>query len=164
MTDIINGQVLAEMLGVTTRHLSNLEKSGAVVKVGRGGYDMRASVRSFCNYLRAQNSQSDEGDYEADKARKMKADADLAELLTAKEGRKLVEIAKIERRWANALSGLRGKCMAMPARIGPMVVIAKSAGDATKLIESELRDAFKSIADDGPDDGAESESEEGEAE
>lgn len=94
----------------------------------------------------------DEANYEADKARKMKADADLAELLTAKEGKKLVEIAKTERRWANALSGLRSKCMAMPARIGPMVVIAKSQSDATRIIEDELRQAFNDIADAGPDD------------
>ena len=159
----IQNAVAAELLGVSERRLHNIVKDGGLIRTEQGF----VSVDSLAAYLAKQRakaaneSQTEEGDYEADKARKMKADADLAELLTAKEGRKLVEIAKIERRWANALSGLRGKCMAMPARIGPMVVIAKSAGDATKLIESELRDAFESIADAGPDDG---EDDEGEAE
>jgi len=152
----------AKILTVTHRRITQMVEEGKLKRPEPG----RISCESIAEFIRDERKASDEspGDYEADKARKMKADADLAELLTAKEGRKLVEIAKIERRWANALSGLRGKCMAMPARIGPMVVIAKSAGDATKLIESELRDAFESIADDGPDDGAESKSEEGEAE
>ena len=112
------------------------------------------SCESMAEFIRSERQSHGESpaDYEADKARKMKADADLAELLTAKEGKKLVEIAKTERRWANALSSLRGKCMAMPARIGPMVVIAKSQADATRILDDELRQAFNDIADAGPDD------------
>jgi hypothetical protein len=156
---LITTKQAAQIFGVTVRRIDQHVKDGALVRPKPGF----VSCESLAALLKKERDEKTEdvADYEADKARKMKADADLAELLTAKEGRKLVEIAKIERRWANALSGLRGKCMAMPARIGPMVVIAKSAGDATKLIESELRDAFDSIADAGPDGG---EDDEGEAE
>lgn len=145
---MITTRQAAQIFGVSLRRIEQLQKEGVL--------DRPKPAHVSCEKLAAMLAKEreamteDEADYEADKARKMKADADLAELVAAKEGGKLVEIKKIERRWANALSGLRGKCMAMPARIGPMVVIAKSAGDATKILERELRDAFDSIADAGP--------------
>ena len=149
----IHNEAAAEILGVSLRRLHNIVKEGVLLRNEAGTVtvaSLAALVAKQKADLQAKADNTDGGDYEADKARKMKADADLAELVAAKEGGKLVEIKKIERRWSNALSGLRGKCMAMPARIGPMVVIAKSAGDATKILERELRDAFDSIADAGP--------------
>ena len=143
----------AQLLGVSLRRLHNIVKEGMLIRSAPGS----VTVESMAAYLAKQRAdaiavQDEPGDYEADKARKMKADADLAELLTAKEGRKLVELAKIERRWCNAFSSLRGKCMAIPPRLGPMVVIAKSAGAASKMLDDELRNAFDAIADAGPPD------------
>jgi len=146
---ITNAQA-AKILAVTLRRITQMVEEGKLKRPEPG----RISCESIAEFIRDERKASEDSpaDYEADKARKMKADADLAELLTAKEGKKLVEIAKTERRWANALSALRGKCMAMPARIGPMVVIAKSQADATRILEDELRQAFNDIADAGPED------------
>ena len=129
---MITTKQAAQIFGVTVRRIDQLAKDGTLQRPKPGFVSCESLAKMLANE-RAEQSE-DETDYEQDKARKMKADADLAELVAAKEGGKLVEIKKIERRWANALSGLRGKCMAMPARIGPMVVIAKSAGDATKIL------------------------------
>ena len=147
---MITTKQAAEVFGVSQRRITQLIEEGTLARPKPGHVSCESLARMLAAEREAKTD--DEGDYEADKARKMKADADLAELLTAKEGKKLVELAKIERRWCNAFSSLRGKCMAIPPRLGPMVVIAKSAGAASKMLDDELRNAFDAIADAGPPD------------
>ena len=147
---MITTKQAALIFGVSLRRIEQLQKEGVLDRPKPAHVSCEKLGAMLATERAAQTD--DDADYEKDKARKMKADADLAELLTAKEGKKLVELAKIERRWANAFSSLRGKCMAIPPRLGPMVVIAKSAGAATKMLDDELRNAFDAIADAGPPD------------
>ena len=147
---MITTKQAAVIFGVSLRRIEQLQKEGVLDRPKPAHVSCEKLGAMLAKERAAQTD--DEADYEKDKARKMKADADLAELLTAKEGKKLVELAKIERRWCNAFSSLRGKCMAIPPRLGPMVVIAKSAGAASKMLDDELRNAFDAIADAGPPD------------
>lgn len=147
MNETVNGQVLAEMIGVTTRHLSNLEKAGAVVKLERGGYDLRKSVRGFCQYLRDQKAEAKETGYEADKARKMAADADLAEIEASKAAGKLVETKVIKRRWESAVVACRTKLLTIPDRTAPKVIVAPSLEAAKKILTEEVCDALESLTE-----------------
>ena len=147
MNDSVNGQVLAEMIGVTTRHLSNLEKVGAVVKVTKGGYDLTRSVRAFCQYLRDQKAQNDGTGYEADKARKMSADADLAEIEASKAAGKLVDVRLIKRRWESAVIACRTKLLTIPDRTAPKVIVAPSLDAAKKILNEEICDALESLTE-----------------
>lgn len=143
----------AVIFGVSPRRISQMIEEGTLERPKAGHVSCESLARVLVKEREAMTE--DEADFEKDKARKMRADAEMAELLTAKEGGKLVELKKIERRWTGALVGLRARCMAMPARIGPMVVVAADAAAASKLIETEMRIAFDSIADDGPEDEVE---------
>lgn len=147
MENVVTGPILAEMIGVSPRHLSNLEKVGAVIKVERGGYDLSRSVRAFCNYLRAQKAEDKEGGYEADKARKMAADADLAEIEAAKAAGKLIETRSIRRRWESAVVACRTKLLTIPDRAAPKVVVAPSMESAKKILTEEICDALESLTE-----------------
>ena len=58
----LNGKEMAEMLGVSTRHLANLANDGVLVKKGLGQWEVRASVRNYCQYLRDQNEKTPDAD------------------------------------------------------------------------------------------------------
>ena len=147
MNETVNGQVLSEMIGVTTRHLSNLEKAGAIVKVAKGGYDLTRSVRAFCQYLRDQKQKTEETGYEVDKARKMSADADLAEIEAGKAAGKLVETRVIRRRWESAVIACRTKLLTIPDRTAPKVIVASSLDAAKKILNEEICDALESLTE-----------------
>lgn len=144
---MVSGPVLAEMIGVTPRHLSNLEKAGAVVKLERGGYDLRKSVRGMCQYLRDQKEKGDGTTYEADKARKMAADADLAEIEAAKAAGKLIDTRLIRRRWESAVVACRTKLLTIPDRAAPKVIVAPSLDAAKKTLADEISDALESLTE-----------------
>jgi phage terminase Nu1 subunit (DNA packaging protein) len=147
MKDTVSSVVLAEMLGVNPRHLANLEKAGAVVKLDRGLYDLRKSVRGMCQYLRDQKKENDGTGYEADKARKMSADADLAEIEAAKAAGKLIDTRLIRRRWESAVIACRTELLTIPDRAAPKVIVAPSLEAAKKTLADEISDALESLTE-----------------
>ena len=87
------------------------------------------------------------GDYEADKARKMAADADLAEIQAAKAAGKLVETKTIRRRWEGAVVACRTKLLTIPDRVAPKVIVAPSLDAAKKMLAEEIGDALESLTE-----------------
>ena len=53
MGDQVTARVLATMLGVSKKTISELAKRGIIAPAGRGRYALEASVNSYCAYLRA---------------------------------------------------------------------------------------------------------------
>lgn len=137
---------LAAMLDVSPRRIRQLADEGTVVKAGPGEYELHASV---LGYIRRAAS-GDEG-YEADKARKMKADADMAEIEAAKAAGKLVEAKPLERTWAAAVIGAKTRLRALASRLGPLTVIQPSAQAASEVILKEIDAALVDLSRVGPD-------------
>lgn len=154
----VSTTTLAEMLGFSPQYTAELVKEGVLVKTGRGRFVIRDSVRNFVSKLKGERKAggANGGGYEADKARKMKADADLAEIEVAKAAGKLIEERTQGRTWANAIVTTKSKLLALAPRLGPQTVIAASAKDATDLIEREMRSALEELTLAGvPDDESE---------
>lgn len=143
----IKGPALAEMLGVSPRHLSNLEKAGVIKKTSYGAWALRESVRGFCQYLREQVAEKNEGGYEEDKARKMKADADLAEIQAEKEAGKLIATRLVRRRWEGAVVACRTKLLTIPDRAAPQVIVARNLDEAKKILNDEVCSALESLTE-----------------
>ncbi len=143
MTETVKGPILAEMLGVSVRHLSNLEKSGVIVKSDRGEYVLRDSVRKFCEYLRGEASPS-EG-YEKDKARLMKAKADRAEIEAAQKAGKLVLTDRIGAVVSSAIGIAVSKLVQVGDKVAPLCILEKTPGPAAELINNAIRAACEEL-------------------
>lgn len=145
MNETIKGPILAEMLGISPRHLGNLEKVGAVVKSERGEWLLRESVRKFCEHLR--NKGEPDGDYEADKARLMKAKADRAEIETAQRAGKLVMTDRIGKVVADAIGIAVSKLMQVGDKVAPLCILEKTPAKAAELINAAVRAACEEICE-----------------
>lgn len=143
MTNEIKGPALAEMLGVSTRHLRNLEKSGVIVKTDRGEYALRESVRKFCDYLRGEGEPG--GDYERDKARLMKAKADRAEIEAAQKAGKLVLTDRIAAVVESAVGVAVSKLVQVGDKVAPLCILEKTPGPAATLINDGIRAACEEL-------------------
>lgn len=148
----VSTTTLADMLGFTTQYTAELVRKQVLVKTARGRFRMVESVRNYVSLLRGDRSPAARGgDYEADKARKMKADADLAEILAAKEAGRLVEARTVERTWTNAIITTKTRLLALSDRLGPQVVIADSAKAAAAVIDREIRGALEEMSSAPPE-------------
>ena len=74
--------VIAKLLDLTERRVQQLSREGVVPKAERGQYDLVGAVRGYVAYLRdlAVRAQAGAPDFGAERARLIKAKADLAEM------------------------------------------------------------------------------------
>jgi phage terminase Nu1 subunit (DNA packaging protein) len=74
----VTASVLANMLGVSKKAISDLAKRGIVAPAGRGRYALEASVNSYCAYLRLMAASRGGQDAAEARARLGQAQATLA--------------------------------------------------------------------------------------
>jgi hypothetical protein len=147
MIETIKGPELAEMLGISPRYLGDLEKAGVIKKEARGEWALRESVRGFCMHLRKQASTVDDEatGYDADKARKMKADADLAEIVAAKAAGKLVVAKFVGVAWQTAIGVAMTKLGSVGQKIAATVLLERTAAGASAKISDAIRAACEEV-------------------
>jgi phage terminase Nu1 subunit (DNA packaging protein) len=74
--------VIARLLDLSERRIQQLSRDGVIPKTERGQYDLVAAVRGFVAYLRdlAVKAQGGAPDFGVERARLIKAKADIAEM------------------------------------------------------------------------------------
>jgi phage terminase Nu1 subunit (DNA packaging protein) len=74
--------VISKLLDLSERRVQQLSREGVIPKAMRGQYDLIGSVRGYVRYLReqAKSAQAGAPDYAAERARFIRARADLAEI------------------------------------------------------------------------------------
>lgn len=133
------------MLDVTPRRIRQLADEGTVIKAGPGEYELHASV---LGYVRRTVS-GDEG-YEADRARKMAADADLAEIQAARAAGAVVEAKGALRCWQESIEVAVAKLANVGPTVAPLVILEKTPKAAGEIVTKAIRAACEELYESGP--------------
>lgn len=143
MSDLIKTSELADLLGVTERRIQQLAKDGTIPRSGRGLFDLKSAVKTYCAFLR-DSAQGKTGDKElkAEKLRLTKAQADKADLEVSKRRGELVAISDVQQAWNTIAVELRAAMLAIPSRVASQ---ASLPNDTTSIIDSEIRAALESL-------------------
>jgi len=90
--------VIAKLLDLSERRVQQLSREGIIPKATRGQYDLVGSVRGYVQYLRDQavSAQAGAPDYAAERARYLRARADLVEMEAAQRRGALIAAEDIE--------------------------------------------------------------------
>lgn len=99
--------------------------------------------------VKGEASASDNATYWTAKSKREAALADIAELELAKARKQLVEADSVYRALTDASRMMRDMLMSVPSRVAGQVISAPNAGEAQKIIATELRgalDQFSKIA------------------
>jgi len=115
--------VIAKLLDLSERRVQQLSREGVIPKANRGQYDLIGSVRGYVRYLRDQALKAQAGapDYAAERARFIRARADLAEMEAEEKRRSLIAADEIEAAWIAVLALLRTRLLGLPDRLAPQV-------------------------------------------
>ena len=141
--------VIAKLLDLSERRVQQLSREGVIPKAERGQYDLIGSVRGYVRYLRDQAVKSQAGapDYMAERARFIRARADLAEMDAQEKRRSLIAADQIEVAWIAVLALLRTRLLALPDRLAPQVFEQSTVGDTRNLIRAAIREVLDDLAD-----------------
>lgn len=140
--------VIAKLLDLSERRVQQLSREGIIPKATRGQYDLVGSVRGYVQYLRDQavSAQAGAPDYAAERARYIRARADLVEMDAAQRRGALIAVEDIEAAWVKVLVLLRTRILALPDRLAPEVHAAGSLANTRNLLSASLRAALEDLA------------------
>ena len=85
-------------------------------------------------------------DYDTERTRKMKADADTAEINLAKLKGELCLTADVVKAWESVLHAARAKLLAMPSKISPILANETETSQVKHLLEEALREALTELS------------------
>lgn len=151
---IVSSPELAEMFGVSDRYIRMLAQDGIVKKSGnRGKYLLIESVKGFVEFIREQSS----------------ADVDLKDTKLKKETEKIekdielkaIKISELKNELHSAdivrkvmtvmLTNLKGKLLAVPNKIAPLVVGCDNLGDIQGIVLSSIEDVLLELSEYSPE-------------
>jgi phage terminase Nu1 subunit (DNA packaging protein) len=141
--------VIAKLLDLSERRVQQLSREGVIPKATRGQYDLVGSVRGYVRYLRDQAAKAQAGapDYASERARFIRARADLAEMEAAEKRGAVIPAADVEAAWIAVLARLRTRILALPDRLAPLVHAEASPAGVRDVIRGALREALEELAE-----------------
>lgn len=95
-----------------------------------------------------------DADYNAARARKMEADAQMAELELLQAKRKLVSADDVTAAWVDVLAALKAKLLALPTKCAPICATEKDIKVIQSVIENQVREALDELSAYQPDEHA----------
>jgi phage terminase Nu1 subunit (DNA packaging protein) len=140
--------VIAKLLDLSDRRVQQLSREGVIPKAERGQYDLIGSVRGYVRYLRDQALKAQAGapDYAAERARFIRARADLAEMEAEEKRGSLLAADQVETAWLAVLALVRTRLLALPDRLAPQAFEQSTVGDTRNLIRAAIREVLDDLA------------------
>src|SRR3954463_12054650 len=130
---------LGQWIGISSKSVVEAEKSGAVVKVAPGRYDLKQSVQRYIADVKAARKAAGGESAASERAKLASAQAESFAIRNAKARGELVPAADVERTWTDTLRGVRSAMLAIPSRLGGRLSQLTQADIA--VIDEEVRTA-----------------------
>lgn len=137
---------LSTLVGVSENRIKQLCNSGDIERGEDGQFDLRLSVRAYCGTLRNAAMGRGGPGLAAEREREARARADKLEMQNAAARRDLIPANEVEAMWDKICRLIRARFIAMPARLQQH--LAHLSAHDLSLIDREIRDALKELADD----------------
>lgn len=141
-------KTIAKLLMLTERRVQQLVKEGVIPRAERGRYELAPAVQGYIRYLQERMagnaSQVESIDYHKEKARKIKAEADIAEIEAAKRRAEAIDAQEVKRAWQLILSEVRANMIGTtPARIAQLIRGLENETDIKRIVREEIELAMK---------------------
>ncbi len=138
----------ADWLDMSVRRFRELIDEGVIDRAEKGDYDLKATIRQYVQNIRevaAGRSGEETVGKMADEARKMKAQADKAELEVAQIRGELIPADQIADVMHAAVQTMKTRLTAIPAKCAPLVG-ARDVAVAERVIREQVHAALTEIA------------------
>ncbi len=141
--------VLGAVLSLGARRIQQLAKSGIVVRLGRGRYDLLASVGRYIGWLHDQLDEKDvalAADYQDSRARRENANAALAELELGERRGALLRRDAVVAAWQEIILMCKEKLRAIPSKAESQLGLT---GQQRRRLLEVIDEALQELATDG---------------
>ena len=141
-------KTISKLLDLSPRRVQQLVKEGIIPKLERGRYELVPVVRAYIHYLRERNIQAGVVSLEEVRTRKIKAEAELAEIDLAQQRGETINGDAAAIVWGEVLGVAKSRLMSGPAKLAPIVAVEDAPAICKALIEEQLFEVLDELADD----------------
>lgn len=152
-------KTIAALLRLTERRVQQLSKEGVIPKAERGRYELAPAVQGYITYLqdrlapRESDGDPDRIDYHVEKARKTKAEADMAEMEAARMRGDLVDALEMKNVLELVMSEVKTKLLNnAPTRIAARTKAEKKEAQIKAIAKEEIAASLQALASTDPAD------------
>lgn len=154
----VSSTVLANLFGLTTRRIRQLENEGVIKKIARGKYSLQDNIKSYITYIKTsadlKENKSDEGkiDYDEEHALLERRKREKIELELAAMRGTMHYSEDVERVMNDMLSNFKAKILALPSRAAPRIITLSTIADIQEILQNEVLDALNEMSQYNPND------------
>jgi len=150
---VVDLRQVSKALNVSERRIQQLAKEG-LPKEERGKYELGKCMLWYIRYLQVAleaSGRRDSGESEfigarEERARLLRAEAELKEMELAQKRGQLVAIADVEAEYTSLVLSIKARIMAIPPRLAPEIVGEDSRVMAQAKIEKYCKEALAQLA------------------
>ena len=148
----IDQEQAAALVGLTTRRLRQLDKAGeGAARDPDGSYPADIFGRWIRERIIADLGVTHDGkryDYEAERARLTKAQADKTELEVTELRGQLIRVPAVESHWQSMVASMRARLLSLPSKIASQTAVPEKLQQCQDLAQSLVYEALGEIAGD----------------
>ena len=144
-----NVATISKLFGISERRVQQLARDGVIPKPEKNQYELVGCVRAYIDYLqkRAFGKGVAPQDTHLERARLIKAQADMAEIDLAIKTGSLVAVETIESDWSQMVSSCRSKLLAIPSKAAYQISGLEEVVEIEKFLKRTINDALSELAD-----------------
>lgn len=139
---------ISKLFGISERRVQQLAQEGIIPKPDTNQYELVGCVRSYINYLqqRAFGKGSVPQDTYLERARLLKAQADMAEIELAERTGQLVTVERVEADWMEMVSACRAKMLSLPTKTAYQIAHLENPQEIEKFLKRTIYEALTEMA------------------
>lgn len=143
---LVTDAELAALVGVSARRIRQLAEAGTLERAERGRYQLGPALRAMLEQASGSGSE-----LQRERIRKLRADADLAELELAKQRGEVAPLAETEEVWRRFCGLLQANMMQIPRRAVLQLLGCTDESEFKAKLTEEIRLALAAAAEAGPE-------------
>ena len=142
---------IAKLLLISERRIYQLVKDGIIPKHERGRFELGPAVQGYIRFLQERQMGGNESptNYNTEKARLTKLQADFKEIELAELKGKLIPMELVLEAWMGHVSNARAKLLAMPQKAAAQVVGVDSYVEIEQLLTVLVHESLDELSNDG---------------
>ena len=145
----VTGSELATLLGLSDRRVQQLVKENVIRKAKRNTFILIDAIQDYVNYQAGKNlgNYSKGENYQEEKARLTKLQADKAELEVESMSANLVPADDVSRHWYQIITDGKNRLLTVPSKAAPIVAAETEAGMVQDIIDDLMREALEELTE-----------------
>ncbi|EEZ8330739.1 type IV toxin-antitoxin system AbiEi family antitoxin domain-containing protein [Escherichia coli] len=137
---------LAELTGLSSRRIRQLVESGRLTRAGRNRYQLAEVFMALVEEMSGGDKASE---LTAERVRKLRAEATLAELELAKQRGEVAPIDEFQSVWTNRFTIIRANMLQLPQRVVTMLIGETDERRFKQVMTEEIKQILTAAASSG---------------